>query len=262
MKRPSIRLVFLLTILSSLLPNAPAQSLLNIDFGVGSRSPKTGFAATGQTTNDFWNLYRHYDPKFVPGEGMISDGRLADLKQADGSASRVIVSVTNAPGVWGNASGDPMYDTYIFSQNGSNITVTISRLEKGHYQFYLYGHADPDVTAEQNSVFTLRTGTNTLGPVGTLGSAGWKATSPWQERSQYIVFRDVPVESETPVVIEVAAGPNGVPVLNGMQIISRGTSPPRLAVAAAAKNPSTLTNLMFNEIRYEGKVPTLKRALP
>jgi len=39
-----------------------------------------------------------------------------------------------------------------------------------------------------------------------------------------------------------------------MQIISRGTSPPRLAVAAVAKTPSTLTNLIFREIRYDGKV--------
>src|SRR5262249_54830690 len=132
--------------------------------------------------------------------------------------------------------------------------VMITHLDTGHYQFYLYGHADPDVTAEQNSVFTLHTGTNTFGPLGTLGSSGWKATSPWQERNQYIVFRDVPVESDKPVIIEVAAGPNGIPVLNGMQIISRGTSPPRLAVAAAAKAPSTPTNLLFREIRYEGKV--------
>ena len=43
----------------------PAQTLLNVDFGVGSRSSKIGPAATGQSTNDFWNLYRHYDPKFT-----------------------------------------------------------------------------------------------------------------------------------------------------------------------------------------------------
>ena len=44
-----------------------AQSLLNVDFGVGSRSAKTGPAATGQSTNDFWNLYRHYDPALCRG---------------------------------------------------------------------------------------------------------------------------------------------------------------------------------------------------
>src|SRR5262245_10492633 len=100
-----------------------AQTLLNVDFGVGGRSPKVGFAATGQSTNDFWNLYRHYDPKFVPGTPLVSKGILSDLKLSDGSATKASVAVSNAPGVWGNATGDPMYDTYIFSQNGSNITV-------------------------------------------------------------------------------------------------------------------------------------------
>jgi len=38
--------------------NAPAQTLINVDFGVGTQSAKVGPAATRQATNDFWNLYR------------------------------------------------------------------------------------------------------------------------------------------------------------------------------------------------------------
>jgi hypothetical protein len=183
---------------------AHAQTLLNVDFGVGTASTKTGFAATGQRTNDYWNLYRHYAPKFAPGMPLVAEGRLDNLKFADGSDSKVSLAVANAPGVWGNASGDTMFDTFIFAQNGSNIIATVTGLEPGRYHFYLYGHADPDVTGEQNSVFTLRTGTNTLGPLAQLGANGWKATSPWQERSQFIVFRDVEVRAGTPVIIEVA----------------------------------------------------------
>src|SRR4051812_38845009 len=221
------------------------QSLINIDFGVGSRSAKTGFAATGHATNDFWNLYRHYDPKFVPGMPLVSDGVLANLKFADGGDSKATVMVTNAPGVWGNATGDPMYDSYIFAQNGSNITVAAHHLEPARYHFYLYGHADADVTGEQNSIFSLRTGTNTFGP-----SAAWRDASPYQ----YVVFRVVGVRAGEPVLIDVAAGPNGIPVLNGMQIISRGTSPPRIISAVAIGAPATLTNVIFKEIRYAGKV--------
>ncbi len=81
-----------------------AQTLLNVDFGVGRTSAKSGFAATGQTTNDFWNLYHHYAPKFTPGMPLVSDGRLDNLKLADGSDSKVSIAVMNAPGVWGNAS--------------------------------------------------------------------------------------------------------------------------------------------------------------
>jgi len=158
-----------------------AQTLLDVDFGVGSRSAKVGFAATGQGTNDFWNLYRHYDPKFVPGAPFVANGTLKDLKLADGAETKVSVSVNNAPGVWGNTSGDLMFDTYLFAPNGSNITVTVKHLEAGRYHFYLYGHADPDVTGEQNSSFGLHSATNTYGPLVTLSANGGKAPSPWQE---------------------------------------------------------------------------------
>jgi type II secretory pathway pseudopilin PulG len=233
---------------------AQAQTLINVDFGVGKTSAKTGFAATGQATNDYWNLYHHYAPKFVPGMPLVAEGRLENLRFADGSESKASIAVANAPGVWGNASGDPMFDTFIFAQNGSNITATVTGLEPGRYHFYLYGHADPDVTGEQNSVFTLRSGTNTLGPLTQLGSTGWKATAPWQERYQYVVFRDVAVAANTPVVIDAAPGPNGVAVLNGLQIISRGTSPPRLLAAGPAAAGAANTNLLFRSIAYTGRV--------
>ena len=90
-------------------------------------------------------------------------------------AATVGVAVDNAPGVWGNASGDPMYDGYVFAQDGSNIVVTLTGLDAGRYHLYLYGHADPDVMGEQNSVFSVRSGTNVFGPMATVGSAGWKA---------------------------------------------------------------------------------------
>jgi type II secretory pathway pseudopilin PulG len=224
-----------------------------VDFGVGTASLKTGLAATGMGTNDYWNLYRHYQPKFTPGMALVADGKLDKLKLGDGSESGMSVAVQNAPGVWGNSSGDPMYDTYIFAQNGSNITHSVIGLAPGRYHFYCYGHADPDVTGEQNSVFTLKAGTNTLGPIAQMGAGGWKAGNPWQERAQYVVFRDVPVDGK-PVVLDVAPGPNGVAVLNGVQIISRGTSPPRLLAAGLPAAAPASTNLLFREIRYEGKV--------
>jgi hypothetical protein len=232
---------------------APAQILINVNFGSAAANPKAGLAATGLGTNDFWNPYQHYEPKFMPGMKPVPDGRLDKLKLADGGASMVSVAVTNAPGVWGNSTGDPMYDTYMFSQNGSNISVTISGLSPGRYQFYLYGHADADVSGEQNSVFSLKTGTNAFGPFAQMGPSGWKSGNPWQERVQYVVFRDVPVEAE-PVVIEAAPGPNGVAVLNGLQIITRGTSPPRLLAVPGPESGPAATNLFFREVRYEGKV--------
>ncbi|MCI0747227.1 MAG: hypothetical protein L0Y58_17625 [Verrucomicrobia subdivision 3 bacterium] len=145
--RPVVFPVFLLCVFAGLLfaPITQGQLLINVDFGVGTHSAKLGPAATGLASNDFWNLYRHYEPKFTPGMPLVSDGTLKDLKQADGAVAAVSISVSNAPGVWGNATGDAMYDSYIFSQNGSNITVAVQNLKPGRYHFYLYGHADADV---------------------------------------------------------------------------------------------------------------------
>src|SRR5690349_9834713 len=62
-----------------------AQTLINVDFGVGAGSAKTGLAATGTGTNDYWNLYRHYDPRFIPGTPLVANGKLEKLKLADRS---------------------------------------------------------------------------------------------------------------------------------------------------------------------------------
>ncbi|NBU08813.1 MAG: hypothetical protein EBS84_07345 [Proteobacteria bacterium] len=225
-----------------------------MDFGVGAASAKSGFAATGLATNDFWNLHAHYNPRFTPGQPQVPNHTTERLKFADRSESPVSIAVQNAPGVWGNASGDAMFDSFLFAQNGSNLVVTVRALEAGRYHFYLYGHAEPDATAEQNSVFVLRSGTNTLGPLTAAPAPGWKVAQGWQEGRQFVVFRDVPVEKDQPIVIEVAPGPGGVAVLNGLQIISRGSSPPKTIGVAALPPPATYTNLIVREVRYDGKV--------
>ncbi|MBN2507222.1 MAG: hypothetical protein JXQ71_11055 [Verrucomicrobia bacterium] len=259
-RHPKSRLAAWWICLLALAGAASAQTLINVDFGVGARSAKTGLAGTGQSTNDFWNLYRHYEPRFTPGTPLVADGRLEGLTLADGAAAGgVSVTVSNGPGVWGNASGDPMFDTYVFAPNGSNLVVTLRGLRPGSYYFYLYGHADADVLGEQNSVFSLRIGTNRFGPLTTTGAGGWRTNTPMREHVHYAVFRDIQVPANTPVLIDVAPTPNGVAVLNGLQVFSRGTSPPRLpapaaALAGAAPPDPRLTNLVFREVHYAGRV--------
>ena len=231
-----------------------AQTLVNVDFGVGTASLKTGMAAAGMGTNDYWNLYRHYEPKFTPGMALVADGKLDKLKLADGTESGVSVAVHNAPGVWGNSSGDPMYDTYIFAQNGSNITVTVSGLAPGRYHFYLLrprrpgcdGRAELGVHAQGGHEHASGRSRKWAAAGGRRAIPGRSGRSMWSSATCRW--------TATPVVLDVAPGPNGVAVLNGLQIISRGTSPPRLLAAGPPPAAPASTNLLFREIRYEGKV--------
>lgn len=68
MNSPTLLLCRLSFIVAALLAAVPlrAQSLLNLDF-TNPSLVKSGPAATGQGTNDFWNAYSHYAPKFLPG---------------------------------------------------------------------------------------------------------------------------------------------------------------------------------------------------
>lgn len=200
----------------------PASSkiggLLNVNFGWGN---KKGRAATGETDEDFWN---------VCNSARLQNAFFANLKMADGNPTEIGLSLDNAAGAWGNKSGDTMYDSYVYP-NGplgdgvGAVTVTITNLPAGLYDFYLYGHADAGGRQESNSRFTIQTGAQQLGPLGTTRSSGWKATEPWVEGVQYVLFRRVEVIPDKPVVIIVAPGfdgkpdASGVAVINGLQIV-------------------------------------------
>lgn len=235
-------------------PAAWSQTLINVDFGAGETSAKVGPAAVGQGTNDFWNRYSHYRPRFHPGLKPVSDGQLAGLRYADGAVSAVSMTVSNAPGVWGNGTGDPMLDSYIFAPNGSNLVVTLGGIEPGRYHVYLYGWAAADVSGEQVPDFTLYSGTNAYGTLSVVGAAGWVAGQAWQERAQYGVFRDVLVVRDQSVRIEVKPGANGVAVLNGLQILSRGTRPPLRTPVPDLAEGRALTNLLVRSIDYDGQL--------
>ncbi len=228
-----------------------AQNLINVDFGVGERSARVGFAGTGRNSNDVWNLHSHYRPRFVAGQIPVPNGRLDGLLFADGTKSAASLAVSNAPGVWGNSSGDPMWDTYIYAANGSNLVATLSGLPGGQYHVYLYGRAEADVSGEQDSVFTLSSGTNRWGPRMASGAAGWRAGIPMRADVHYVLFRDVTVEPGATLTVDVAPGAHGIAVLNGLQILSRGTSAPRRPTDLSSP-PTEVTPLAFREVRYEG----------
>jgi hypothetical protein len=78
--------------------------LLNLNFGWGTE--KTGTAAIGQTTNDFWNWCNTWwgTPFYM-----------TDLAWSDGSDSGASLEIDNGTGLWGSGSPDPMYDSFVYS---------------------------------------------------------------------------------------------------------------------------------------------------
>ncbi|HXP63796.1 MAG TPA: hypothetical protein VN829_25035 [Dongiaceae bacterium] len=180
-----------------------AMPLLNIDFG-GVAGSKVGPAAAGRGTNDYWN------PWYYPYNSSVT---LTNLAWADSSRSTVGATVQNAPGDWANGAADPMMNTYMYAnQYTGNITITLTNLPSGTWDFYLYGHGP---TAD-NSIFYV--GTN--GPLATTtSSTTWSNGLPanWTNGQQYVLFSSVPVTNGRPVVITVTPDSLGYSLICGLQ---------------------------------------------
>ncbi|MBU6399650.1 MAG: hypothetical protein KGS61_04980, partial [Verrucomicrobia bacterium] len=193
-----------------------AQQLLDVDFGIGVASHKKGFAAAGQTSTDFWNLYSRDDGM----GGYRTYGVLTNLLWADGSPTAISLTVSNAPGAWGTGSPDPMFATYLYPFNRGNIQVTLSGTPPSTYDVYLYGHGATD---RENGIFTLVSGSAQYGPKFTATVPGWNTTN-WVEGQQYVVFKNVQVAAGQPLVIIVAPGSAGEAVINGLQLVEQPTT--------------------------------------
>jgi len=186
--------------------------LLDINFGAPDIN-KVGFAAIGQTANDYWNGYQFGGQTF---------GTISDLKWADQNDSGINLTVLNAPGVWANDTGDGMYDPFIYPWDGGNITATFSNVPAGNYDFYLYGHSG---VAWENTKFQITNGTNTTAWEQTQDSTFAATSTNWTEGVQYVVFRNVVISSGQSVVITCAPGDAGAAILNGLQMVSSDVTP-------------------------------------
>jgi hypothetical protein len=185
-------------------------SVMNIDFGVGTSSSKSGLAATGNTSGDFWNLYSR-DDGFG---GYRTLGTVSNLKWWNGIVSSAAITVQNAPGAWGTGVSDSMFAVYLYPFNSSNIVATITNLPSGTYQFYVYGHGNLDSI---NGVYSLASNGVGYGTQSTTTTSGW-ASSTWTAGQQYVLYDDVVVVAGQPVVITSSPGSYGLAVINGLQI--------------------------------------------
>jgi alpha-tubulin suppressor-like RCC1 family protein len=185
--------------------------LLDVDFGGGGGrgySLKTGFAAVGLATNDFWNFYDR-DISNSPGVWRYS-GTLTNLESANGGTTTVGLSVSDAPGAWGDASSDPMYATYIYPLDGGTDIITFTNLPSGQYDVLAYSvDGNYEVTAGGTSYGVKTTYDSPVSSVPT-----------WTEGKQYARWRNVTVAAGQPLVLTVRNGVGGYAILAGVQIVS------------------------------------------
>jgi subtilisin-like proprotein convertase family protein len=195
--------------------SAALPNLLNLDFngGTGVISPKRGTAAIGYTTNDLWNLYSR-DDGFG---GFKVAGTVPNLLWSDGTASGINLYITNAPGAWGNGSGDYMFNIYLYPlPNGNgNIVFTLSNVPPGKYDLYLYSHGG----STENGSLNVQVGAANYGVKTTAAGAVWSNPQVWQQGQQYVVFSGVVVSSLTDVVNVTVAPVSIVAPINGLQMV-------------------------------------------
>ena len=209
----------------------------------GLNGVKVGLAATGQSANDFWNFYSRDD-----GNGnWLVNGALPNLKYVNGSASLAGLSVSNAPGCWANGSADAMYNTYVYPFNGGNVTVSVTNLPMGQYDFYVYG---------VDANYQLTVGSVNYGVKTTLDQPVINPTV-WQEGRQYVSFRGVSVGAGQGVTLTVLPGVGGYAVISGMQIssatVAAGT-PPSIVTQPQSQTAGVGSNVTFT-VTANGTAP-------
>jgi hypothetical protein len=196
-----------------------SEPLLNIDFGAHLNPflrRKTGPAAVGKTSTDQWNLYSRDGTNGV----WLDNNQLNNLVWSDGSASPTDLSVTNAAGAWYTLNSDPMFESYLYPGSRSgNIGAVLTDLSAGKYDVYFYAHGQ---VPGENASIELSTDSANYGSKATRADSGWDGPN-WMEGNQYVVFRDVTVQSGEKLRVLSNPGQDGLAVVNGMQLVKKQT---------------------------------------
>ena len=204
-----MKTILLTALLLLLAHSAHTQSLLNLKLGPGY---KTGPAAIGIATNDFWN---HYHPTNNDGT-LFNDGVLVPLYSSDGTNLAAGMLVWNVAQAGTNTVGDAMFD-YWLAANGTNLSVILTNVPYGSYDIYVYGHGHSN---ELNSTINLMAAWADYGTYSTTNTSAW-STNLWTEGAQFVVFRDVMVPLGHNLEITVSTNTAGLAILNGLQLVGK-----------------------------------------
>ena len=229
--------------------------LLNVQFGTDGSALKVGPAAIGQSPEDFWNRYSRDDG----GGGFKPIGSLAPLYWANGQPSGAGLTIENAPGAWPNGNPDPMFGIFLYPLSANPVvTVTVTNLPAGIYSVYAYGHGGPP--DNHNTVFELLAGGVSLGDRVTPSVPGWNTTN-WTEGQQFVLYTNVPVEADSPLVLLAKPGTYSFGMINGLQLRQEAPLGIRVAPEGGLFTNSVVVRLLGGgigrEIRYtlDGSAP-------
>lgn len=147
--------------------------LLNINYTKTGYAPKTGFAATGITTGDYWNPY------------LASELYDKPLYYSDFTRSNVTggwISIGTGSGISFSHS-DNMYATFISGSGNNTIATFFDNFDTGNYKIYVYAHG---ANSGQNSRITVaKNGFPITFYSGTSISPNYNSTT-FSEGNQYI----------------------------------------------------------------------------
>jgi hypothetical protein len=220
----------------ALLTVQPMPMMIDVAFTGGSVTAKTGFAATGVATNDFWNTY------------VMNSGALANLKVVDGTLSATGLTAGYFDGSYDNGASDPMYGGYIFYVGTPGPAVTVTNLIVGTYDFYLYGHGNED---NQNGIFQLTVGSQSYGNEATTSGSGW-LSSVWQEGVQYVEFTNVSVADGQAITITMEPDTSFYCIISGLQIAAAG---PPLITQAPSQFVNVNRGVILTNLAYSANGP-------
>lgn len=183
--------------------------LLNVNIVADPNDVKTGHAAYGLTTSDYWNTY------LAPGSYSTT---VNNMKWSDNEASSISMTITNGPGQWGTSTpNDAMFNSYAYDWNGQGVGINFSGLPAGDYTVYAYGHG---AAADQNTDFYPSTSQATYPNKYTAYTANWWDTVSWIEGDLYVKFQNIEVPADGELRFK-AFKKNGYYFgVNGMQLLN------------------------------------------
>jgi len=216
---------------------APVARVIDVAITAPTTS-KVGFAATGVTSNDYWNAF------------MNNNGVITNLAYMDGTPSGAAITVPTGMKEGYNGASDPMYGLACYQQ--ADIVMTVTNLPPATYDLYLYGHGSLN---DQNSIFEVGVPSVSYGSEATTNGPGW-IYSAWLEGVQYVEFTNVSVDTGQTLTITAEPGASGYAFVSGLQIVPAG--PPSPAAAIVTEPPALIVSQASNAtftVLAEGSAP-------